>query len=41
MMLGATEETRIFYRAQGIPWVFHNLRRFLSGPATMLDPVGL
>jgi hypothetical protein len=41
MMLGATEETRIFYRSQGIPWVFHNLRRFLSGPATMLDPVGL
>jgi hypothetical protein len=41
MMLGASEETRIFYRAQGIPWAFHNLRRFLSGPATMLDPVGL
>src|SRR4051794_3949250 len=41
MILGATEETRIFYRSQGIPWVFHNLRRFLSGPATMLDPVGL
>lgn len=41
MMLGAAEETRIFYRSQGIPWVFHNLRRFLSGPATMLDPVGL
>jgi hypothetical protein len=41
MMLGASEETKIFYRSQGIPWVFHNLRRFLSGPATMLDPVGL
>ncbi|HVV48201.1 MAG TPA: hypothetical protein VHO06_00960 [Polyangia bacterium] len=41
MMVGAAEETKIFYRAQGIPWVFHNLRRFLSGPATMLDPVGL
>jgi hypothetical protein len=41
MILGATEETRIFYRSQGIPWVFHNLRRFLAGPATMLDPVGL
>src|SRR5262245_21623274 len=41
MMLGASEETRLFYRSQGIPWVFHNLRRFLSGPATMLDPVGL
>jgi hypothetical protein len=41
MILGATEETRLFYRSQGIPWIFHNLRRFLSGPATMLDPVGL
>lgn len=41
MMLAAAEETKIFYRSQGIPWVFHNLRRFLSGPATMLDPVGL
>jgi hypothetical protein len=41
MMVGATEETKIFYRAQHIPWVFHNLRRFLSGPATMLDPIGL
>jgi len=41
MMLGAAEETKIFYRSQGIPWVFHNLRRFLSGPATMLDPMGL
>ena len=41
MMVGAAEETKIFYRSQGIPWVFHNLRRFLSGPATMLDPIGL
>jgi hypothetical protein len=41
MMIGATEETKIFYRTQRIPWVFHNVRRFLSGPATMLDPVGL
>jgi hypothetical protein len=41
MMLGASEETKLFYASQGIPWVFHNLRRFLSGPATMLDPVGL
>jgi hypothetical protein len=41
MILSATEETKIFYRSQGIPWVFHNVRRFLSGPATMLDPVGL
>jgi hypothetical protein len=40
MMVGAAEETKIFYRAQGIPWIFHNARRFLSGPATMLDPVG-
>jgi hypothetical protein len=41
MFLGAAIETKLFYRSQGIPWVFHNLRRFLSGPATMLDPVGL
>ena len=41
MMVSAVEETRIFYQSQGIPWVFHNLRRFLSGPATLLDPVGL
>jgi hypothetical protein len=41
MIISATEETRLFYRSQGIPWVFHNVRRFLSGPATMLDPAGL
>jgi hypothetical protein len=41
MIISATTETRMFYASQGIPWVFHNLRRFLSGPATMLDPVGL
>jgi hypothetical protein len=41
MFLGAVKETEMFYRSQGIPWVFHNLRRFLSGPATMLDPAGL
>ena len=40
MMVGAAAETKIFYRAQGIPWIFHNTRRFLAGPATMLDPVG-
>jgi hypothetical protein len=41
MIVSAAEETKIFYRSQGIPWVFHNVRRFLSGPATMLDPIGL
>ncbi|HVU52230.1 MAG TPA: hypothetical protein VHL80_16140 [Polyangia bacterium] len=41
MMLSASEETKLFYKSQGIPWVFHNARRFLSGPATMLDPIGL
>src|SRR5690606_11055 len=41
MMISAAEETKVFYRSQGIPWIFHNFRRFLSGPATMLDPVGL
>src|SRR4051812_41589152 len=34
MMVSATEETKLFYRSQGIPWIFHNVRRFLSGPAT-------
>jgi hypothetical protein len=41
MMLGASEETKLFYASQGIPWIFHNARRFISGPATMLDPIGL
>ena len=41
MIVSATEETKIFYRSQNIPWIFHNVRRLLSGPATMLDPVGL
>src|SRR5262245_43862523 len=41
MIVSAAAETRLFYRSQGIPWVFHNLRRFVSGPATMLDPIGL
>jgi hypothetical protein len=41
MMLSASEETKLFYASQGIPWIFHNVRRFLAGPATMLDPIGL
>lgn len=41
MMLAAAEETKVFYRSQGIPWFFHNFRRFVSGPATMLDPAGM
>jgi hypothetical protein len=41
MVLNAGVETKQFYASQGIPWIFHNLRRFLAGPATMLDPVGL
>jgi hypothetical protein len=41
MMISASEETKLFYASQGIPWIFHNARRFLSGPATMLDPIGL
>ncbi|MFL5305333.1 MAG: hypothetical protein ACJ8F1_08970 [Polyangia bacterium] len=41
MIVGAAAETKMFYESQGIPWVFHNLRRFISGPATMLDPIGL
>ncbi|HEX3697518.1 MAG TPA: hypothetical protein VH374_19245 [Polyangia bacterium] len=41
MVLGAAVETKLFYESQGIPWIFHNLRRFLANPATMIDPVGL
>ena len=41
MIVSAAAETKMFYSSQGIPWVFHNLRRFISGPATMLDPIGL
>ena len=41
MMVSAVEETKVFYASQAIPWLFHNLRRFLSGPATVLDPIGL
>jgi hypothetical protein len=41
MIAGAAAETKLFYRSLGIPWLFHNLRRFVSGPATMLDPIGL
>ena len=40
MIISASAETKVFYRSQGIPWIFHNVRRFLSGPATMLDPIG-
>ena len=41
MIVSASTETKLFYASQGIPWIFHNVRRFLSGPATVLDPVGL
>jgi len=41
IMVSASDETMVFYRSQGIPWIFHNLRRVISGPATMLDPIGL
>ena len=37
--LGA--DTKEFYRSQGIPWGFHNFRRFVAYPTTMMDPVGL
>ena len=37
--LGA--DTKEFYRSQNIPWVFHNVRRFIAYPTTMMDPVGL
>src|SRR6266446_4566763 len=41
MIVSASTETKLFYESQGIPWIFHNVRRFISGPATVLDPVGL
>jgi hypothetical protein len=41
MIVSATQETKLFYKSQGIPWIFHNARRFIAGPATMLDPIGL
>ena len=34
-------DTREFYRTQGIPWTYHNVRRFIAYPTTMMDPVGL
>jgi len=34
-------DTRAFYDAQGIPWIFHNLRRLVAYPTTMMDPIGL
>jgi len=41
MMLGAaSDETRLFYESQGIGFTFHNFRRFVDYPATMMDPVG-
>jgi hypothetical protein len=41
MIVSASTETKLFYQSQGIPWIFHNVRRFISGPATVLDPIGL
>ncbi len=41
MIVSASAETKLFYKSQGIPWIFHNVRRFISGPATMLDPIGV
>jgi hypothetical protein len=40
MIVSASTETKLFYASQGIPWIFHNVRRFISGPATVLDPIG-
>src|SRR4029079_15673676 len=41
MIASAAVETKLFYRSQGIPWVFHNLRGFSSGPAPRRDPTAL
>lgn len=40
-MLGtASDETRAFYTVRDIHFSFHNLRRFIDNPASMVDPVG-
>jgi hypothetical protein len=42
MMLGVlSDETRIWYEQRGIAFTFHNFRRFVDHPASMIDPVGL
>jgi hypothetical protein len=41
LSFGLAEDTREFYRSQGIPWTFHNLRRVVAFPSSMIDPVGL
>ena len=35
MIVSAATETKMFYQSQGIPWVFHNLRRFLAEGADL------
>ncbi len=35
-----SEETKMFYESQGVPWVYHNFRRFIGFPTTMMDPLG-
>lgn len=41
ILISAVDETKTFYQKQGIPWVFHNFRRFVACPASMMDPIGL
>lgn len=41
LSFGLAEDTKEFYRSQGIPWTFHNLRRVVAFPSSMIDPVGL
>ncbi len=41
LSFGLAEDTKEFYESQGIPWTFHNLRRVVAFPSTMMDPVGL
>jgi hypothetical protein len=40
ILVNAVEETKALYQRKGIPWVFHNLRRFIAEPSTMMDPLG-
>lgn len=41
IMYTATEDTRLFYKRQQIPWNFHILRRIISDPSTLMDPIGI
>ena len=41
VFLKSAVDTKLMYEKKGIPWTFHNLRRFLAEPTTFMDPVGV